>query len=42
MRQYEIGEVNKNYQTNSKKISSTFIRIETIQQDYEKVKNKLS
>ena len=40
MRQYEIGEVNKNYQQVQKKYRQLSLEIETIQQDYEKVKNK--
>ena len=40
MRQYEIGEVNKNYQQIQKKYRQLSLEIETIQQDYEKVKNK--
>ena len=40
MRQYEIGEVNKNYQQVLKKYRQLSLEIETIQQDYEKVKNK--
>ena len=40
MRQYEIGEVNKNYQQVQKKYRQLSLEIETIQQAYEKVKNK--
>ena len=40
MRQYEIGEVNKNYQQVLKEYRQLSLEIETIQQDYEKVKNK--
>ena len=40
MRQYEIGEVNKNYQQVQKEYRQLSLEIETIQQDYEKVKNK--
>ena len=40
MRQYEIGEVNKNYQQVQKEHRQLSLEIETIQQDYEKVKNK--
>ena len=40
MRQYEIGEVNKNYQQIQKKYRQLSLEIETIQQAYEKVKNK--
>lgn len=40
MRQYEIGEVNKNYQQVQKEHHQLSLEIETIQQDYEKVKNK--
>ena len=40
MRQYEIGEVNKNYQQVQKKYHQLSLEIETIQQAYEKVKNK--
>lgn len=40
LRQYEIGEVNKNYQQVQKKYRQLSLEIETIQQDYEKVKNK--
>ena len=40
LRQYEIGEVNKNYQQIQKKYRQLSLEIETIQQDYEKVKNK--
>ena len=40
MRQYEVGEVNKNYQQVLKKYRQLSLEIETIQQDYEKVKNK--
>lgn len=40
MRQYEIGEVNKNYQQVQKKYRQLSLEIETIQQDYEKIKNK--
>lgn len=38
--QYEIGEVNKNYQQVQKEYRQLSLEIETIQQDYEKVKNK--
>lgn len=40
LRQYEIGEVNKNYQQVQKEYRQLSLEIETIQQDYEKVKNK--
>ena len=40
MRQYEIGEVNKNYQQVQKKYRQLSLEIETFQQAYEKVKNK--
>lgn len=40
MRQYEIGEVNKNYQQVLKEYRQLSLEIETIQQDYEKIKNK--
>lgn len=40
LRQYEIGEVNKNYQQVQKEYRHLSLEIETIQQDYEKVKNK--
>lgn len=40
MLQYEIGEVNKNYQQIQKKYRQLSLEIETIQQAYEKVKNK--
>lgn len=40
LRQYEIGEVNKNYQQVQKKYRQLSLEIETIQQAYEKVKNK--
>ena len=40
MRQYEIGEVNKNYQQVQKEYRQLSLEIETIQQAYEKVKNK--
>ena len=40
LRQYEIGEVNKNYQHVQKEYRQLSLEIETIQQDYEKVKNK--
>ena len=40
LRQYEIGEVNKNYQQIQKKYRQLSLEIETIQQAYEKVKNK--
>lgn len=40
MRQYEIGEVNKNYQQIQKKYRQLSLEIETFQQAYEKVKNK--
>lgn len=40
MLQYEIGEVNKNYQQVQKEYRQLSLEIETIQQDYEKVKNK--
>lgn len=40
LRQYEIGEVNKNYQQVLKEYRQLSLEIETIQQDYEKVKNK--
>lgn len=40
LRQYEIGEVNKNYQQVQKEYCQLSLEIETIQQDYEKVKNK--
>lgn len=40
MRQYEIGEVYKNYQQVQKKYRQLSLEIETIQQAYEKVKNK--
>ena len=40
MRQYEIGEVNKNYQQVQKEYRQLSLEIETIQHDYEKVKNK--
>lgn len=40
MRQYEIGEVNKNYQQVQKKYRQLSLEIETIQQAYEKDKNK--
>ena len=40
MLQYEIGEVNKNYQQVLKEYRQLSLEIETIQQDYEKVKNK--
>lgn len=40
LRQYEIGEVNKNYQQVQKEYGQLSLEIETIQQDYEKVKNK--
>ena len=39
LRQYEIGEVNKNYQQVQKEYRQLSLEIETIQQDYEKVKN---
>ena len=40
MRQYEIGEVNKNYQQVQKEYRQLSLEIETIQQGYEKIKNK--
>ena len=40
LRQYEIGEVNKNYQQVQKEYRQLSLEIETIQQDYEKVKLK--
>ena len=40
LRQYEIGEVNKNYQQVQKEYRQLSLEIETIQQAYEKVKNK--
>lgn len=40
LRQYEIGEVNKNYKQVQKEYRQLSLEIETIQQDYEKVKNK--
>ena len=40
LRQYKIGEVNKNYQQVQKEYRQLSLEIETIQQDYEKVKNK--
>ena len=40
MQQYEIGEVNKNYQQVQKEYRQLSLEIETIQQDYEKIKNK--
>ena len=40
LRQYEIGEVNKNYQQVQKEYRQLSLEIKTIQQDYEKVKNK--
>lgn len=40
LRQYEIGEVNKNYQQVQKEYRQLSLEIETIQQDYEKFKNK--
>ena len=40
LRQYEIGEDNKNYQQVQKEYRQLSLEIETIQQDYEKVKNK--
>lgn len=40
LRQYEIGEVNKNYQQVQKEYRQLSLEIETIQQNYEKVKNK--
>lgn len=40
LRQYEIGEVNKNYQQVQKEYRQLSLEIEIIQQDYEKVKNK--
>lgn len=40
LRQYEIGEVNKNYQQVQKEYRQLSLEIETIQQDYEKIKNK--
>lgn len=40
LRQYEIGEVNKNYQQVQKEYRQLSLEIETFQQAYEKVKNK--